>query len=497
MVDVIGPFLSRSRYRALPDTLELCQTRAQLQDLQTRYDSLCNTHMEAEQRRKADIQKWMELKTRLESDNAKLKAALRKEKAKTAAAEAGENARTGQADQHQQLDENERKHQSQGNSERTACRDRREGRTPLRTVGTPVKRVRNEQTTSPRNKGHGRDDSIDQRHAFNQGVVQGASLVPANPTKILPYENISRARHSSTKHEDPDGSRSRAGPNDGVHEVGSSSEKDRTVTEQILDTPAKTRGPGHFRQNPVQQAPAAVDLPDIEGSATESDEGMPLVRRATSHVKSAGLVSAPHLRSHDILDPGQFDSSRSGKQSSVPRAPDESKTITDPSLTARRDAANSVADTRKAVLSSSRAERSSSTRLDRTPSGLHWLGGDKTKISRRDSFEDEVGSSTRIQLKQEVTATLPRPTARRPDAGSHIGASSFRMPGDKQLRIGDTLDTPSRMSGTIAKRKREALPHAALIMSKGSGSTPRSDKKPRLTASELVGSVRSVRTLDD
>ena len=439
----------------------------------------------------------MELKTRLESDNAKLKAALKKEKAKTAAARAEENAKTGKADQHQQFDENESKYQIHGRSAGAAFSDRREARTPLRTVGTPVKRVQNARTTSPGDRGQERDVPIDQLLALDQGVAQGASLVSVNSAKTLPHVNISRPQHSSTERLDPDGPRNRTGLVDGVREAGSSSERERTVTERAMDTLDEiSRAPEHSLRTLAQQAPTPADLPDIEGSATEEDEEMPLVRKAVpTRVKSTDRASVSRLSSRGNVDPGQFESSRSGNQFSQLRTPDVSKTTFEPSRHTPGIATNTVSDTRKAILSSNRTGRSSSTRLDRTPSGLHWLGGEKSKTSRRDSFEDEVSPGTRGQLKQEVTAALPRPSTRRPNAGSHIGVTNSRLPGERQLRIGDTSDTPTRTSGTISKRKREAFPQTPSIALKGSKSTPRSDKKPRLTASESVGCERFVRTL--
>jgi len=441
----------------------------------------------------------MELKIRLESDNAKLKAALKKEKAKTAAAGAEENAKTGQADQQQHLDEKESKYQIHGRSVGTAFSDRREARTPLRTAGTPVKRLQNARTTSPIDRGQERDVPIDQLLALDQGVVQGASFVSANPAKTLPHENISRAQHSSTKRLDPDRLWNRAGLIDG--EAGSSSERERTVTERAMDTLDEiSRAPEHSLRTLAQQAPAPADLPDIEGSATEEDEEMPLIQRSDpSHAKAADHASELHLRSHHNVDLAQPNLSRGGKQSPLLRTPKESKTVPDRSQNTPAIAANTILDNRKATLSSSRAERSSSTRLARTPSGLHWLGGDKSKISRRDSFEDEVGSSTRVQLKEEAIATLPRPTtSRQMNAGSNAGSSGFRVPGERQLRIGSATDTPTRVSGAAVKRKRETLPpQTPSTISKGSVPIPASEKKPRLSTSTSVGSVELFRTLQD
>jgi hypothetical protein len=96
------------------------------------------------------------------------------------------------------------------------------------------------------------------------------------------------------------------------------------------------------------------------------------------------------------------------------------------------------------------APQRTASKLGRTPSGMHWLGGDKVKITRRDSFEDEVGGSSRPAVRPEVT-TLPRPSK-----SSRAGPSSVlskSVPAKvAATRVGNN-DTPTRESHTVRKRK--------------------------------------------
>ena len=409
------------------------------------------------------------MKNGLDAEIHKLKAALRREKEKRAAT------KIGQADP-KGGDENSQDKMRSGKSGSSSKKESgtSSNRAPLRSIFPPGSQDVDDTVSNKREMdldGHAeihtdrmREDSTrkaDLQHAHSRMIPDQAR------DAVLPYVFGQAAS--------PSAHRGRPIPIEGKDGKTSSSgteERERTMAEQVLDGPA-----GKFERTEYHHE-------NVAGSTTEEDEGstdsnigrrsdqgllrgagtdatvQPAARRKT---RGTMVADTPQSRTTGPLTPviGRTSSRPDQATVSLPR-----QAIATPVPGPSRQVA-SVASTK--------------SRVTRTPSGMQWLGGEKTKMTRRDSFEDEVGANARIKIQSETVHTLPRMASVRPSAAVSA-ASTSKLPGSMSRLIDQAKQehhTPTRAANASLKRKQMLqpdIPAASLV------DTPaRLEKRQKLT----------------
>ena len=420
--------------------------------MQTQYEVLLEAYNKLEQSRKDDAKRWVGMKNGLDAEIHKLKAALRREKEKRAATKIGQADRKGG-------DENSQDKMRSGKAGPSSKKESgtSSNRAPLRSIFPPgsqdvedtvsIKREMDLEGLAEIHTDRLREDST--RKADLQ--YNRSRMIPDQARDAVLPDVFAETRQAAS----PSAHRGRPipieGKDDGKTSSSGTEERERTMAEQVLDIPA---GNSERIENHHE---------DVAGTTTEEDEGpteanlrrrsdqsllrgagtdatvQPAARRKT---RGTMVADTPQSRTTGPLTPviGRTSSRPDQATVSLPR-----QAIATPVPGPSRQVA-SVASTK--------------SRVTRTPSGMQWLGGEKTKMTRRDSFEDEVGANARIKIQSETVHTLPRMASVRPSAAVSA-ASTSKLPGSMSRLIDQAKQehhTPTRAANASLKRKQMLQP---------------------------------------
>lgn len=259
-------------------------------------------------------------------------------------------------------------------------------------------------------------------------------------------------------------------------------ERERTIADEVLDTPPVRRTSKVERIQEIQE--------DIGGSTTEEDEephDAVMRDRPEPSLLRLGERQSHHAPS-ETLRPGNRPTRVEAKSNTRMTGPHTPVISVNTARTTNFHISKTT-HTTETPNAASRPPTSiarTGSRVTRTPSGMQWLGGEKTKLTRRDSFEDEVGTSSRVKPPQaEVIHTLPR--AMPVKASLAISAASTsKLPAMKRLagRPEDDQQTPTRASHASSLKRKDMLqletPAGPSVTSASTAS--RSEKRQKLTA---------------
>lgn len=260
-------------------------------------------------------------------------------------------------------------------------------------------------------------------------------------------------------------------------------ERERTIADEVLDTPPVRRTSRVERVQDIHE--------DIGGSTTEEDEephDAVMRDRPEPSLLRLGERTSLHAPS-ETLRPGNRPTHVEAKSNTRPTSPHTPMISVNTARTTNATISRTthVTETPNAAsIKLPSAVTRTGSRVTRTPSGMQWLGGEKTKLTRRDSFEDEVGTSSRVKLPQaEAVHTLPR--AMPVKASLAISAASTsKLPAMKRLvgRPEDGQQTPTRASHASSLKRKDMiqLETPAGPSSTLTGTAGRSEKRQKLTA---------------
>lgn len=260
-------------------------------------------------------------------------------------------------------------------------------------------------------------------------------------------------------------------------------EREQTIADEVLDSPPIRRTSKVERIQEIQE--------DIGGSTTEEDEephDVVMSDRPEPSLLRLGERQSHHAPS-ETLRPGNRPTRVEAKSNTRTTGPHTPVISVNTARTTDIHISTTTHTTETPNAASSRPPISiarTGSRVTRTPSGMQWLGGEKTKLTRRDSFEDEVGTTSRVKPPQaEVVHTLPRTMPVKASLAISA-ASTSKLPAIKRLvgRPEDGQQTPTRASHASSLKRKDML---QLETPAGSSSTltgtaGRSEKRQKLTA---------------
>jgi hypothetical protein len=259
--------------------------------------------------------------------------------------------------------------------------------------------------------------------------------------------------------------------------------REGTIADEVLDTPPVRRTSKVERVKEIRE--------DIGGSTTEEDEephDAVMRYRPEPSLLRLGERRSLHAPS-ETLRPGNNPTRVEAKANTRMTGPHTSVISVNTARATNIHISKTTHTTETPSAASSRPPTSiarTCSRVTRTPSGMQWLGGEKTKLTRRDSFEDEVGTTSRVKPPQaEVVHTLPR--AMPVKASLAISAASTsKLPAMKRLvgRPEDGQQTPTRASHASSLKRKDMiqLETPAGPSSTLTGTAGRSEKRQKLTA---------------
>lgn len=464
-------------------------SRSQVAHLQTQYDNLLEAYKKLETSRRDDAKRWVGMKNGLDAEIHKLKSALKKERQKHAlVAEAiGEVARKSELRREARAaDENSQDRMRTGKTPVASKKESGTGsnRAPLRSIFTPGSQGVEDVVVVPKReevrlteRSDRRDDrtpadparQTEHRHSTSRAVPT-KSLQTAVEDVFMKFDNEAR----STSH------RERSTRTSETVGKTSSSDRDRNMADEVLllDTPAKRmRRDDHAKE-------------DVEGSTTEEDEEP----RRRNHTDRPDRDSHTGTTSGSRPQPTAMPRARVPKASVASKRPNDPQTPAAVASTSRstRTVAPKAADAMETPVSGPSRQPASvartGSRITRTPSGMQWLGGEKAKLTRRDSFEDEVGTSSRAKVHGDALHTLPRIAAVKPSATMSVASTSKLPQISRHIdREKEDQRTPTRAPHVTLKRKQIVQPEVPAV--KVADTPARSEKRQKLSATRWVGFV--------
>jgi hypothetical protein len=444
--------------------------------------------------RKDDARRWIEMKNKMDTEMKKLKTALKREKEKNvllvggavAGGRDGARKKTGQLEA-RGVDENSVDKTRAGKTVSAGKRDTGLGtgsgsaRAPLRSIFTPRSQEVEDNAKREEVGLIGRADIQDGRQ------LAGPARIPDPQPSTVRFGPDQTRRTALpdvfTDVDVPAGpSTIRGRPIGAAGKVSKSSssgaeEKDRTMAEQVLDTPARRTS----RVERVQE--------DIGGSTTEEDEEPQDVVMSHRHGRSLRLEDRrlPTVPP-EVLPRGNMLTRTEDKSNSRTAGPHSPRVVANTTRATSTTVSKTVHGTETPNAGPSRHPASvarTGSRVTRTPSGMQWLGGEKGKLTRRDSFEDEVGTSSRVKPQGEVVHTLPRAVLVKASA-TISAASTSKLPAMKRLvgRPEDNQHTPTRASNASSLKRKDMiqLETPAGLSVTPAGTARRSEKRQKLTA---------------
>jgi hypothetical protein len=464
-------------------------TRSQLLHLQNQYDALLQAHNTTQKERKDDARRWIEMKTKMDGEMRKLKSALKREKEKNALLVGADG--TGDTKK-KPVDENLLDRRRTGKAVTAGKKDFSIGtgfaRPPLRSIFTesqgveegskreeadPAGRVEaqdSRQPAAPERALDARQTAVrfdaDQtrRTAFPLPDVFTEMDKPSGPSAIRGRSEVTAKRINQSSSSGPE-------------------EREQTIADEVLDTPPVRRTIKVERIQEIQE--------DIGGSTTEEDEEPHDV--VMSDRPEPSLLRLRERRSlhapSETLRPGNRPTRVEAKSNTRTTGPHTPVISVNTARTTNATISKTTHVTETPNAASSKlpsAVARTGSRVTRTPSGMQWLGGEKTKLTRRDSFEDEVGTSSRVKLPQaEVVHTLPRAVPVKASLAISA-ASTSKLPVMKRLagRPEDDQQTPTRASHASSLKRKDLLQleTPAGQLSTLAGTAGRSEKRQKLTA---------------
>ncbi|KAG7553652.1 hypothetical protein FFLO_02937 [Filobasidium floriforme] len=464
-------------------------TRSQLLHLQNQYDALLQAHNTTQKERKDDARRWIEMKTKMDGEMRKLKSALKREKEKNALLAGADG--TGDAKK-KPVDENSADRSRSVKAVAAGKKDNTTGtgstRAPLRSIFTGSQGVEEgpkREEADPAGRVEVQNSRQPVASARASDARQSAVRLETDQTPNIALQLLdvfaewdkpsglsathSRSEATGKRIDKPSSSRAE--------------ERERTIANEVLDTPPVRRTSKVERIQEIQD--------DIGGSTTEEDEephDAVMRERPEPSLLRLGERRSLHAP-RETLRLGNHPTrveEKSNTRTTGPHTPVISVN-TARTTNIHISKATHTAETPNAA--SSRPPTSiarTGSRVTRTPSGMQWLGGEKTKLTRRDSFEDEVGTSSRVKPPQaEVVHTLPRAMPVKASLAIST-ASTSKLPAMKRLvgRPEDGQQTPTRASHAPSLKRKDMIQLETLAgpSSTLTGTAGRSEKRQKLTA---------------
>jgi hypothetical protein len=429
------------------------------------------------------------MKTKMDGEMRKLKSALKREKEKAALLAGADG--TGDAKK-KPVDENSADRSRTFKAVTAGKKDNTTGtgttRAPLRSIFTGSQGVEEgskREEVDPVGRVEVQDTRQPVAPARASDVRQTAVRFDADQTRTtaLPLPDVFT---EMDKPSGPSAIRTRPGATGKRINKSSSSgpdEREQTIADEVLDTPPVRRTSKVERIQGIQD--------DIGGSTTEEDEephDVVMGDRPEPSLLRLGERRSLHAP-RETLRPGNNPTRVEAKSNTRMTGPHTPVISVNTARATNIHISTMTHTTGTPGAASSRPPTSIArtvSRVTRTPSGMQWLGGEKTKLTRRDSFEDEVETSSRVKPPQaEVIHTLPR--AMPVKASLAISAASTsKLPAMKRLagRPEDNQQTPTRAPHASSLKRKDMiqLETPAGPSSTLAGTAGRSEKRQKLTA---------------
>jgi hypothetical protein len=429
------------------------------------------------------------MKTKMDGEMRKLKSALKREKEKAALLAGADG--TGDAKK-KPVDENSADRSRTFKAVTAGKKDNTTGtgttRAPLRSIFTGSQGVEEgskREEVDPVGRVEVQDTRQPVAPARASDVRQTAVRFDADQTRTtaLPLPDVFT---EMDKPSGPSAIRTRPGATGKRINKSSSSgpdEREQTIADEVLDTPPVRRTSKVERIQGIQD--------DIGGSTTEEDEephDVVMGDRPEPSLLRLGERRSLHAP-RETLRLGNHPTRVEEKSNTRTTGPHTPVISVNTARTTNIHISKTTHTAETPNAASSRPPTSiarTGSRVTRTPSGMQWLGGEKTKLTRRDSFEDEVGTTSRVKPPQaEVVHTLPR--AMPVKASLAISAASTsKLPAMKRLvgRPEDGQQTPTRASHASSLKRKDMiqLETPAGPSSTLTGTAGRSEKRQKLTA---------------
>lgn len=429
------------------------------------------------------------MKTKMDGEMRKLKSALKREKEKNALLAGADG--TGDTKK-KTMDENSTDRSRAIKTVTAGKKDNITGtgstRAPLRSIFTGSQGVEEGPKRDEADPA-GRVESQDSRQPVAQSRAsdtrQSAARFDADQIRKIPLP-LPDVFTEMDKSSGPSAIRSRSeGTAKRIDKPSSSraEERERPIADEVLDTPPVRRTSKVERIQEIQE--------DIGGSTTEEDEephDAVMGDRPEPSLLRLGERRSLHAP-RETLRPGNNSTRVEAKSNTRMTGPHTPVISVNTARATNIHISTMTHTTGTPGAASSRPPTSIArtvSRVTRTPSGMQWLGGEKTKLTRRDSFEDEVGTSSRVKPPQaEAVHTLPRAVPVKASLAISA-ASTSKLPEMKRLvgRQEDGQQTPTRASHASSLKRKDMLqletpagPSSTLT-----GTAGRSEKRQKLTA---------------